>query len=330
MQKTLRKNQPDRIIRCRQKHYSSSLAGKQQTKHSMPSIKRQTGAANSDTLGVTAFLSATLHAVLILGLGFAAPQFMSTDTIDNSLDVVLINQSNKIDPVDADLVAQATNAGGGVSPDEASTPVPWKQVNASKVEQVALQAKTQETVERVAEEILTTPGKSEFSALIKKDEKEQEERESDQELTTKQQIKLEKERLAAKIAESWSEYNKRPKREFYSPNAKKSDSAAYVKNWQNKVERIGQNNFPNEIRRKKLNGTLIVDVAINKDGTIKEINVIKSSGNKLLDDTTIKFIRMASPYRAFDESMSERIDIIHITRAYFLSGKKIISQAITQ
>jgi len=296
----------------------------------MPSIKRQTGAANSDTLGVTAFLSATLHAVLILGLGFAAPQFMSTNTIDNSLDVVLINQSNEIEPVDAELVAQSANAGGGISPKEASTPIPWKQVNANKVEQVALQAKTKRTVERIAEQVMTTPGKSEFAALIKEDEKEQEERESEQELTTKQQIKLEKERLAAKIAKSWSEYNKRPKREFYSPNAKKSDSAAYVKNWQNKVERIGQNNFPNEIRRKKLNGTLIVDVAINKDGTIRKINVIKSSGNKLLDDTTIKFIRMASPYRPFEESMGKRIDIIHITRAYFLSGKKIVSQAIAQ
>lgn len=296
----------------------------------MSTIKRQTGAAKSDTLGVTAFLSATLHALLILGLGFTAPQFMSTNNIDNSLDVILINQSNEIEPVDADLVAQSANAGGGVSPEEASTPVPWKQVNASKVEQIALQAKTKKTTARIVEQVMTTPGKSEFAAIIKEDEKEQEERESEQELTTKQQIRLEKERLAAKIAKSWSEYNKRPKREFYSPNAKKSDSAAYVKNWQSKVERIGQNNFPNEIRRKKLNGTLIVDVAINKDGTILKINVIKSSGNKLLDDTTIKFIRMASPYKPFEETMSKRIDIIHITRAYFLSGKKIVSQAITQ
>ena len=186
----------------------------------MSSIKRQTGAANNDTLGVTAFLSATLHAILILGLGFAAPQFMSTNTIDNSLDVVLINQSNQIDPLDANLVAQSANAGGGISPEEASTPLPWKQVNASKVEQIALQAKTQKTIDRIAEQVMTTSGKNEFAAIIKKDEKEQEERESEQELTTKQQIKLEKERLAAKIAKSWSEYNKRPKREFYSPNAK--------------------------------------------------------------------------------------------------------------
>lgn len=295
----------------------------------MTSIKRQTGTATSDTLGVTAFLSATLHAILILGVGFVAPQFMATNTIDNSLDVVLINQNNQIEPTDANLVAQSANAGGGVSPKEASTPLPWKQVNSSKVEQVALQAKTKKTVERIAEQVLTTTGENEFSAVIKKDKNEQEESESEQELTTKQQIKLEKERLAAKIAESWSEYNKRPKREFYSPNAKKSDSATYVKNWQHKVERVGQNNFPNEIRRKKLNGTLIVDVAINKDGTIRKVNLIKSSGNKLLDDSTIKFIRMASPYQPFEDSMSERIDIIHITRAYFLSGTKIISQAIT-
>lgn len=296
----------------------------------MPNIYRQTGSAKNDTLGVTAFLSATLHAILILGLGFAAPRFMSSNTIDNSLDVVLINQSNQIEAIDATLVAQSSNAGGGISPEEASTPIPFKQVNASKVEQIALQAQSQKTIERITEQVMTTTGKSEFSAIIKEDKKEEEERESEQELTTKQQIKLEKKRLAAKIAKSWSEYNKRPKREFYSPNAKKSDSAAYVKSWQTKVERIGQNNFPKEIRRKKLNGTLIVDVAINKDGTIRKVNIIKSSGNKLLDDTTIKFIRMASPYKPFDETMGKRIDIIHITRAYFLSGKKIVSQAVAQ
>ncbi|MGH1543362.1 MAG: energy transducer TonB [Arenicella sp.] len=289
---------------------------------------RQAGRAQSDSLGVTAFLSATLHAVVILGIGFQAPQFMATNTIDNTLDVVLVNQSNDLDPDEATLVSQAANQGGGTSGEDASTPIPWKQVNASEHETIALQSKSEPEVKMVSEQLLTKIGKKEFTAIVEPKKKKKESKEKKKQLTTQQQVKLEKKRLAAKINKRWQEYQKRPKREFYSPTTKKSDSASYVKKWQKKVERIGLNNFPDEIRRKKLSGTLIVDVAINADGTIRKINIIKSSDNKLLDDTTIKFIRMASPYSTFNKSMRKRIDIIHITRAYFLSGNRIVSKSV--
>lgn len=289
---------------------------------------RQTGEAGTDSLAVTAFLSATLHAIVILGISFQTPLFKPSDAIDNTLEVVLVNQRNDLEPDDAELVAQASNVGGGISGEDASTPVPWKQVNPSEQQTVVMQSQSDVTVKQLTENVLTRDGKNEFTAAIEEREKQQKTVDKKAPVTTQQQIQLEKKRLAAKIKKDWQEYQKRPKREFYSPTTKKSDSAAYVKQWLEKVERIGNNNFPEEIRRKKLSGALIVDVAINANGTIRNVKLIKSSGNKLLDDTTIKFIRMAAPYKNFNKRMKDRIDIIHITRAYFLSGNKITSQSV--
>jgi len=285
--------------------------------------------SNSDSLGVTAFLSMVFHAVLILGIGFNMPSFLSKNAIDNTLDVVIVNQSNDIEPTDAELVSQANNQGGGIAEVDASTPVPFKQTSNANREQIVLKTSIEKSVERLSKDVLTIKGKNEFNKVVEQKEQQQQRDIIDQKINTRNQIRLEKKRLAAKIAKNWSEYQKRPKREFYSPNTKKSDSAAYVRSWQRKVERVGSANFPEEIRRKKLKGVLIVDVAINEDGTIRKVNIIRSSGNKLLDDTTVRFIRLASPYRPFSKSMKKRIDIIHITRAYYLSGGKLVSESIT-
>lgn len=284
--------------------------------------------SSSDSLGVTAFLSMILHAIIILGIGFNAPSFLSNNNIDNSLDVVIVNKSNEIEPNNAELVAQVSNQGGGIAETDASSPVPYKQVNPAQEQQIALRASIEKSVERRSKDVLTVMGKSELSTFVEKKKAEEKQQKVDQKINTLAQLQLEKQRLAAKIAKNWSEYQKRPKREFYSPTTKKSDSAAYVRSWQRKVERVGGSNFPEEIRRKKLSGVLIVDVAINEDGTIRKINIIKSSGSKLLDDTAIRFIRMASPYKPFDDAMKKRIDIIHITRAYYLTGGKFVSESI--
>lgn len=269
-----------------------------------------------------------LHAVVILGIGFNASKFLSKNNIDNTLDVVIVNKSNEVEPDEAELVSQANNLGGGIAEIDASSPVPFKQVNPSPEQQLALKATIETSIEKLSADVLTVQGKNEFSTLVEEKKKQITTEKTNHKINTQQQLQLEKKRLAAKISQRWNEYQKRPKREFYSPTTKQSDSAAYVRAWQRKVERIGTANFPEEIRRKKLNGVLIVDVAINEDGTIRKINVIQSSGNKLLDDTTVRFIRMASPYRPFSRKMKKRIDIIHITRAYYLSGDKLVSESV--
>lgn len=92
--------------------------------------------------------------------------------------------------------------------------------------------------------------------------------------------------------------------------------ASYLDAWVKKVERIGNLNYPDEARRNKLFGNLILHVALLADGSVKEINVKKSSGYKLLDDAAIRIVRLSEPFAAFPPNIRQETDIIDIIRTW--------------
>ena len=287
---------------------------------------------NTDILGVTAFFSAIIHSVLILGITFKMPETRSVDNIDNTLDVVLVNSSNNETPEEAELLSQSDNLGGGEDSLGGSTPLPWKAVAPAVTQTIKREASTVETTVTNEEEIML----SDVSEVKIETTEEPEaaietksvKKEAPDKITTKTQRQLEKERLIAKLAQQWQDYQKRPKREFLSPATKKHGAAEYLESWRKKVERIGNSNYPDRAKTEGLRGTLIIDVAINIDGTINKIDMRKPSKYKLLNDAAIRFIRLAAPFDPFPESISKETDIVHITRAYhFLDNNRITSSS---
>ena len=58
------------------------------------------------------------------------------------------------------------------------------------------------------------------------------------------------------------------------------------------------------------------DVVINSDGSLKEINLRRSSGHQILDDAAKRIVQMSSPFEAFPANLQKQADIIHITRSW--------------
>jgi len=58
---------------------------------------------NQDLISATAFISALVHAVLILGVSFKLPDLAARSNTDNTLDVVLLNSTNNEKPKDAEI-----------------------------------------------------------------------------------------------------------------------------------------------------------------------------------------------------------------------------------
>ena len=54
--------------------------------------------------------------------------------------------------------------------------------------------------------------------------------------------------------------------------------AAYMVEWRRKVERVGNLNYPDEAARLGLSGNLLLEVALNPDGTVADIELRRSSG----------------------------------------------------
>lgn len=91
--------------------------------------------------------------------------------------------------------------------------------------------------------------------------------------------------------------------------------------WVARIERIGNLNYPDEARRRQLHGQLVLTVGIQRDGSIKSIDIIQSSGHKVLDDAAIRITRLAEPFPPLPET-KEKVDELYISRTWqFLPGE---------
>ena len=118
------------------------------------------------------------------------------------------------------------------------------------------------------------------------------------------------------------ERTERPKRKFISATTKEYEYAAYMDTWRRKVERVGNLNYPEKAKKLNLSGSLQLDVALNKDGSINEITLRRSSGEKVLDDAAIRIVELAAPYSPFPKNIENQVDILHILRTWqFINNK---------
>lgn len=187
-------------------------------------------------------------------------------------------------PEDAGTNSTQINLGGGEDNLEASTPEKWKPTNPSNVETITKTAKpSQKKLDTnsliLGSGICIGKSKSENVALENKI--------SDtgpDKVSTKSKIQLERERLIAKIRQDRIFYQKRPRRKFLSPTTNEHGAAKYPNSWREKVELVGNANYPAKAKADGLSGSLIIDVAINQNGTINSIDILTPSPHKLLND----------------------------------------------
>jgi protein TonB len=130
-------------------------------------------------------------------------------------------------------------------------------------------------------------------------------------------------RLAAEIHLRSERYAKRPKRKFVSASTREYAWAGYLRAWVDRVERVGNLNYPDEARRRRLSGELVISVAIRRDGSVERADVIQSSGSRLLDDAALRIARLAEPYPPLPKT-EDNIDVLHVTRTWqFLPGGEL-------
>ena len=116
------------------------------------------------------------------------------------------------------------------------------------------------------------------------------------------------------------EKTERLRRKYISANTKQYEYASYMDSWRRKVERVGNLNYPEEARKLNLSGSLQLEVALNRDGTINEITLRKSSGKKVLDDAAIKIVELAAPYAAFPENIEKKHSRLESNSQFQIKG----------
>ncbi len=289
------------------------------------------GFTKTDRLGLTAFVSVLAHMTVILGVSFAVPDLRSNDPLP-TLDITLVNTRSETAPDEADFLAQANREGGGDTDEAvvARTPLP---VNPSPdVAEPAPQTRTRsepQAPEPTPDQPLTQDREEAATIDDRKPQEEQPDTRPNREPGPDETDQLARERaqLSAELSQFWQEYQKRPRRKFLSARTKEYKYAEYMEAWRARVERVGNLNYPEKARRQNLTGNLVLDVAINPDGTVHNLNMIKSSGNKVLDDAARRIVELAAPYEGFPADIRKEVDILHITRTWqFMRNNRLVSR----
>jgi len=133
-------------------------------------------------------------------------------------------------------------------------------------------------------------------------------------------------RLEAQLSRSIDEYNKRPRKQFVGARAAEYRFAQYVEDWRQKIERIGNLNYP-EGARGRIYGSLRLAVSIGTDGSIAAMELERSSGHEVLDRAAQRIVRMGAPFARFPDNIRRDTDILVITRTWhFAPGDKVFSE----
>ena len=297
-----------------------------------------------DPLGITLLASAVLHLVVIVAVNFEPPKLKFLKDKMPRLEVVLVNAKTETAPTKADALAQANlNRGGNTEADrkmKSALPPPKDKPTeatfkpAAEAKQTAKAAKAEAEAERKqrrvaklekeAQELMTqTQAKKKIEthpvqeAAAAQPEKAQQALAA-RGISTAEMVasSLEMARLEAQITKQQDEYQKRPRRKFLGARTQEYRFATYVEAWRQKVEKIGNLNYPEAAKDQKLYGQLRMTVTIKADGTIEDININQSSGYKILDDAAMRIVRLAEPYAPFPEDIRRDVDILGIARTW--------------
>ena len=279
------------------------------------------------TMQVAIVASIAFHVAVILGLGFKLVKIPAWDDPHNVMDVVLVNAKSATRPVKADALAQANLDGGGNTDQKlrASTPFPnvpdrdpSRELKAAENRMKQLEAEANELMRSMKSNAKVTQVDSMPQGTATK---------SDQEARDVMEKALEIQRLEAQVRRQYQQYQERPKRQFVGARAAEYRFAVYVDKWRQKIERIGNLNYPEEAKSKKLYGSLQLTVAIKADGEVESVEINRSSGHKVLDQAAVRIVRLAAPFERFPDNIRADTDILHITRTWtFTRADQLFSE----
>ena len=296
---------------------------------SPPPPSQPAAVSSGERLSFTGFVAVVVHAILILGISFS---LYNRNNIPPTIEVTLSQYTEKEAPTEADYLAQHNQSASGTQEKK-------KELTTDKRADFA---------DTVIRDVNPEPPrkqekqeKKKPDTLVKTSSKEAppvpENRQPDPEKKTvnepgEEDIPLEENNeiasLKAKLSQQRQQYAKRPRiKTLTSVATRSSADAAYLNLWQEKIELVGNLNYPEEARRKKIYGQLRLLVSLLPDGTVYQIEILESSGKKVLDEAAIRTVRLSAPFAAFPPELRRTVDRLEIIRTWkFEKGDVLTSQ----
>lgn len=262
----------------------------------------------------TAFVAVAVHALIILGLTFDIDMKPKPAA---SLNITLATHKDSQAPDKADFLAQHNQQASG-SIDElreltVDKQAPIADTQIRDITPPSERLRSEQAAQQ--QKLLATTGQSRkiSSSQDKQQRQEKSQGESNVELLHSAEIAS----LHAKLARQRQAYAKRPRiRRITSVATRASIDAEYLSKWASKIEFVGNRNYPDEALQRGITGTLRAAVTLLPNGNVDKVEILHSSGQKLLDRAALQIVYLASPFAPFPQEIRKTTDKLEIIRTW--------------
>lgn len=278
------------------------------------SIAANPSPSSNDRLYFTAFVAVAVHALIILGLTFDIDMKPKPAA---SLNITLATHKDSQAPDKADFLAQHNQQASG-SIDElreltVDKQAPIADTQIRDITPPSERLRSEQAAQQ--QKLLATTGQSRkiSSSQDKQQRQEKSQGESNVELLHSAEIAS----LHAKLARQRQAYAKRPRiRRITSVATRASIDAEYLSKWASKIEFVGNRNYPDEALQRGITGTLRAAVTLLPNGNVDKVEILHSSGQKLLDRAALQIVYLASPFAPFPQEIRKTTDKLEIIRTW--------------
>ena len=289
--------------------------------------------ADEPVHGITAFLadkvlvmaltvSIGLH-MTVLAVRFVDPEFLRVRSTDPPLEIILVNARSETRPGKPEALAQANLDGGGShDAGRRASPLPDSQI----VRDGDALDSARRMVEQLEEEQKKLLASLKDSLQMRPLPQKESAAETPVPGSLDEQTRVQLARAQAEIAKQISDYQKRPRKHHFMPSTSEYRYARYVEDWRARVERIGNDHYPDEARG-RVYGSLRMTVAVRKDGSVAEAAIDKSSGSPVLDRAARRIVNMAAPFPPFPPEIARDTDVLEITRTWVFTNDQLSTRS---
>lgn len=263
----------------------------------------------SDTspFGTALGVAVALHLAVIFAVGFKLERPQATAS---TIEVTLAQHDAQTKPQESDYIAQNNQEGSGSTdkPNEITTDraAPLASPLFREVDVPVPSQAHQSRQPEPEQKLIATRGASPQDPSQNKIDSE------DQTENTPPQNAREIASLRAKLSHQRQLYSKMPRTlVLTTASARAAEEAGYLLRWIEWVEKIGNENYPEEARQKKIFGAMRLAVALERDGNVASVEILQSSGQRVLDQAAVRIVRLAAPFEPFPSGIKQdRIEVI--------------------
>jgi len=284
-------------------------------------------ASSHDRLGFTIMMALLAHAAVILGVGFATEEVGKREG-QSRLEITLAHHKSDEAPLQADFLAQHNQLASGNADTKkellTTRDAAFLDDKVRDTDPLPSQLKPQTTTP-TAKNVITRRGdNSQGTHTVKPPETDS----SPQQPVPMDILSREIASLEARLSQSLQGEARRPRiHRITSVASRSEEDADYLFDWQQRIERIGNQHYPEDARRNRVFGDLRLLVAINADGSVREIKILQSSGKSVLDTAAIRIVKMAAPFATFPAAMRKTTDVIEIIRTWQFQQSGLTSRS---